>query len=124
MAHGTVLIVDDEDLVRWSLRERLLQHGYSVLESGTAAAAIAEFNRSAVDVVLLDCRLPDSDGIAVLRQMKTLEPDAVVILMNASPTLEHISEAAECGARGYVIKPFDLDEVMACVDRSRVEARP
>jgi DNA-binding response OmpR family regulator len=110
--------------VRWSLRERFLQHGYSVLESGTGAAAIAEFSRSAVDVVLLDSRLPDSDGIAVLRRMMTLEPHAVVILMNASPTLEHISEAAEYGARGYVIKPFDLDEVVACVDRWRIGERP
>jgi DNA-binding NtrC family response regulator len=121
MAHGTVLIVDDEDLVRWSLRERFLQQGYAVLESGTAAAAIAEFSRGAVDVVLLDCRLPDSDGIAVLRLMKALAPKAVVILMTAFPTLENVSEAVEYGACDYLVKPFDLDDVVECVQRSRID---
>ena len=121
-AHGTVLFVDDEDLVRWSLRERFLDHGYSVLESGTAATAINEFIRCAVDVVLLDCRLPDSDGIAVLRVMKTLSPDAKVILMTAFPTIENASEAAEYGARDYLVKPFDLDEVVARVEK--LSARP
>jgi DNA-binding NtrC family response regulator len=119
MTRGTVLIVDDESLVRWSLRERFLRDGYTVLESGTAAAAIAQFSRGGVDVVLLDCRLPDSDGIAVLRLMKTLAPKAAVILMTAFPTIESASEAATYGACDYLTKPFDLDDVVACVERSR-----
>ena len=120
MPGTTVLIVDDEGLVRWSLRERLMQDGYTVLESGTAAAAVAAFGRGRVDVVLLDCRLPDSDGIAVLQQMKTLSPETAVILMTAFPTLENAGDAATYGACDYLIKPFDLDDVVASVARSRV----
>lgn len=117
-ARATVLIVDDEDLIRWSLRERLTQEGYAVLVSGTAAAAMAAFDRVAVDVVLLDCRLPDSDGIAVLQQMKRLSPDAAVILMTAFPTLENAGDAATYGACDYLIKPFDLDDVVASIERT------
>jgi DNA-binding NtrC family response regulator len=124
VTRGTLLIVDDENLLRWSLRERFVQDGYAVLESGTAAAAIVEFSRGDVDVVLLDCRLPDSDGIAVLQAMKTLSPHAAVILMTACPTLENVSEATEYGASDYLIKPFDLDDVVACVEKSRDSGRP
>jgi two-component system, NtrC family, response regulator AtoC len=123
-AHGTVLIVDDEALVRWSLRERFLQQGYSVLESGTAIDAVREFSRGGVDVVLLDCRLPDSDGIAVLRVMKTLSPQAKVILMTAFPTIENASEAAQYGARDYLVKPFDLDDVVERVEKLGYPGRP
>jgi DNA-binding NtrC family response regulator len=116
----TLLVVDDEALVRWSLRERFAQSGYTVLESETAAGAIAQFGVGGVDVVLLDCRLPDSDGIAVLRLMKALSPTSVVILMTAFPTTETAREAETYGACHYLTKPFDLDDVVAIVEQSRV----
>jgi len=118
MTRRTVLIVDDEDLLRWSLRERFRQDGYTVLESGTAAAAIAEFGHGDVDVVLLDCRLPDSDGIAVLQLIKTLSPDVAVILMTAFPTIENAGDAATYGACDYLVKPFDLDDVVGAVEKA------
>jgi DNA-binding NtrC family response regulator len=119
-----VLIVDDEALVRWSLRERFQQDGYTVLESGTAADGVAQFSHGGVDFVLLDCRLPDSDGIAVLRLMKTLAPRAIVIMMTAFPTIESAAEATIYGACDYLTKPFDLDDVVACVEKSRGSRRP
>src|SRR5262249_55803573 len=68
MANATVLVVDDEALVRWSLKERLAREGYNVLEAGTAAAALEQAGE-AVDLILLDYRLPDSDGLVVLKKV-------------------------------------------------------
>lgn len=97
MAHATLLIVDDEELVRWSLRERFRHDGYTVVEAGTAAAAIDQ--ATAVDLVLLDYRLPDGDGLTVLRRMKQLAPDTPIILMTAFSTVENAVEAMNSDPR-------------------------
>ena len=122
MAQATLLIVDDEDLVRWSLRERFVRDGYTVLESGTAAGAIEKMT-PAVDLVLLDYRLPDGDGLSVLRQIKELSPDTLVILMTAFSTVENAVEAMKHGAYHYLNKPFNLDDVSAFVDKALETSR-
>jgi two-component system response regulator AtoC len=121
MAQATLLI-DDEDLVRWSLRERFVRDGYTVLESGTAAGAIEKMT-PAVDLVLLDYRLPDGDGLSVLRQIKELSPDTLVILMTAFSTVENAVAAMKHGAYHYLNKPFNLDDVSAFVDKALETSR-
>ena len=110
----TLLIVDDEDLVRWSLRERFTRDGGTVIEAATAADAIRHLEPG-VDLVLLDMRLPDGDGLEVLRRMKELAPDTPVILMTAFSSVESAVEAMKLGAYSYVAKPFNLDEVAVVV---------
>jgi two-component system response regulator AtoC len=113
----TILIVDDEQLVRWSLSERLTQEGYDIIEAGTGNEAIARCG-PAIDVVLLDYRLPDCDGLRVLKQIKAAEPDIPVILLTAVSSVETAVEAMKQGAFHYANKPFNLDEVALVVQKA------
>jgi two-component system, NtrC family, response regulator AtoC len=114
---ATILVVDDEPLIRWSLAERLKQEGYSVVEAGTAKDALAQFGPQ-VDLVLLDYKLPDSDGLRVLKSMKAVDGDVPVILLTAFSTVETAVEAMKQGAYHYANKPFNLDELSLVVAKA------
>src|SRR4051794_5702511 len=117
MPAPTILVVDDEQLIRWSLRERLTDEGYRVVEADTAASALARAEEGA-DLVLLDYKLPDGDGLTVLKTIKERDSDALVILLTAFSTVETAVEAMKHGAYHYANKPFHLDEIVLLVEKA------
>jgi DNA-binding NtrC family response regulator len=109
--------VDDEWLLRWALVQRLGVAGYRVVEAGDAAEALRQFDASSppVDVVLLDLKLPDADGMSVLSHVKAHRPTCPVILMSAHGNAESEHAALDAGAFRYLSKPFDHSRLLALV---------
>ena len=112
-----VLVVDDEELIRWSLVERLRADGHETVEAGSAAEAFDQAE-AGVDLLLLDYKLPDDDGISVLKKFRELDPDVLVMMLTAHHNTELVVEAMKAGAFDYATKPFDLDDVAIRVNRA------
>ena len=117
MSKATILIVDDEALIRWSLKERFRADGFAVLEAETGQEALDRLPEG-IDLVLLDYRLPDTDGLTVLRRIKEYDQDILVVMLTAYASVDTAVEAMKQGAYHFAHKPFNLDEVAATVDRA------
>ncbi|MBI2568380.1 MAG: response regulator [Candidatus Schekmanbacteria bacterium] len=110
-----ILIVDDEEDVRFMLAFRLRYAGYSVAEAKDGAQALSMIHQTKYDVVILDVMMPRMDGFEVLRRLQTVDEHPAVIFLTAVTQLEDRVRGLELGAVDYVAKPFDLEEVVARV---------
>jgi DNA-binding NtrC family response regulator len=105
----TILVVDDEPLIRWAVREGLESAGYQVIEAGSARDALAELNGApGIHVALLDMRLPDADDLDLLKRVRSGAPACRIIMMTAHGTPELLADAIRAGAFGTLSKPFDM----------------
>lgn len=114
MPGARILVVDDEQLIRWSLRWHLEQAGFEILEAETGKEAIDRFDQG-VDLALLDLRLPDTSGLSLLQRMKRRQPDCPVILITAHGGAEDAQRAVRAGAYRVLDKPFDFDGLVGLV---------
>src|SRR5579864_90087 len=110
-----VLVVDDERLVRWSLRQKCEEWGYQVSEAESGLAALRVAQNESPDLVLLDVRLPDMSGLSVLEQLKKNEDARAVIMITADPQLDDIKAALKLGAYDFVGKPIDFEELLVAI---------
>ena len=120
-----VLVVDDERLIRWSVGETLTALGHRVLEAADAASTrrLLEELESPVDVVLLDYRLPDSDDLTLLKDIRRISRGTAVVMMTACGTLEIAASARALGAYALVEKPFDMLLLEPALLEARAAAR-
>jgi DNA-binding NtrC family response regulator len=117
MVNAKILVVDDEQLIRWSLVERLKQEGYETVEASDGKEALACFN-GGVDLVLLDYRLPDTDGLSLLGEFRERDSDTLVIMLTAYSDVDTAVEVMKRGAYHYATKPFNLEEIVMLVEKA------
>ncbi len=113
-----VLIVEDEALIRWSLRQKFVERGYQVVEAENGQAALEVFGEGLFDLIMLDYKLPDITGLDVLHGVRQIDTEVVVIMMTAYSTIETAVEAIKLGAFNYIAKPFQMEEMLLTVDKA------
>ncbi|OGC40660.1 Fis family transcriptional regulator [candidate division WOR-3 bacterium RBG_13_43_14] len=114
----SILIIDDEVLTLNNLKKALGKEGYEVLLADSGETGIAAFKKHRPNLVLADLMLPGIDGIEVLKQIKTIDTDTVVIMITAYEILERAVESMKLGAYDYLLKPFKLSELKASITRA------
>jgi DNA-binding NtrC family response regulator len=111
----TILIIDDQKLIRDSLKSALKDEGYKVFVAETGIQGLTVLKKENIDLILLDLKLPDSNGIDILKQIKTANPDSIVIMMTGYGTIENAVAAMKLGAFDYINKPFKSKHISTII---------
>ncbi len=118
---STILIVDDDDQLRKSFHKLLVEEGYRVVSAASGEAGIDVVAQAVPDLVVLDMRLPGMSGLDAFRAVHKVEPKLPVIIMTAFGTTETAIEATKMGAFDYILKPFEIPDMLAVI-RQALEA--
>jgi DNA-binding NtrC family response regulator len=118
MAAERILIVEDEKLIRWSIRSRLQDDGLVVEEADSGKAAFELLAEDEWDLMILDYRLPDTTGLEILERVRQELPEVSVVMMTAYGTVEGAVQAMKLGAFDYLTKPVNLDELAMVVQKA------
>ena len=118
-----VWIVDDDRSIRWVLEKALTQADMNVTSFDRAEPIMVRLGEETPDVIISDIRMPGSDGLTMLKQVKRAHPDLPVIIMTAYSDLDNAVASFKGGAFDYLAKPFDVDEVVSLVQRAVTQNR-
>jgi len=118
-----ILVVDDEENMVHFLTKLLRAEGFEVEGVRTGEAALERLQAVPFELVLTDLKLPDTDGIGILKAARDLHPETVVILITAYGTIESAIEAMRAGAYDYVTKPFRASEILQVVEKALERVR-
>lgn len=113
----TILIVDDDKSIRYSLK-RMLEADYSILTAQNGEEALAQFREGVPDLILMDIKMPGRNGMEILKEIKSIDPKSLVILMTAYGTTETAIEAMKYGAFDYILKPFPIPQMRQLVEKA------
>ncbi|OLS01533.1 response regulator [Tissierella creatinophila] len=113
-----VLIVDDAVFMRMKLRDILEKNGYQVVaEAQNGVEAVEKFKQEKPDLVTMDITMPEMDGVAALKEIKSQDKDAKIIMCSAMGQQSMVMEAIQSGALDFIVKPFDTDRVLQSLER-------
>ena len=113
-----IMIVDDAAFMRKKIRKILAANGYrELIESGSGRDAIKAYMEYKPDLVTMDIIMPGMDGIAVLQEIRKLDPDAKIIMLSAMGQQRMIVEAIQAGALDFILKPFDSEMVISTISK-------
>jgi nitrogen regulation protein NR(I) len=118
---STILIIDDDDQLRISFEKLLKEEGYTVQSAASGELGLEIVKKAALDLVILDMRLPGMNGLEVFQAIHKMEPKLPVIMMTAYGTTETAIKATKLGAFDYVLKPFDIPDMLSFI-RQALEA--
>jgi DNA-binding response OmpR family regulator len=121
---SSILIIDDEPNLRRSLGMILQRAGYTITTASNAAEAVDLLRAGAYDLAFLDIKLPDQNGIQLLPQLRELYPDMPVLILTAHATLDTAISAVKLGARDYLLKPIDPENIISRVISIINEQKP
>lgn len=115
-----ILVIDDEEHMCWALERAMKQEGYQVLTTTRGRSGLELIKEEAPSLVILDLKMPEMDGMDVLKKAKELNPKLPVVMLTAHGTIETAIEAMKIGATDYLTKPFDLDELKMVIRQNLV----
>ncbi|MEA3509277.1 MAG: response regulator, partial [candidate division NC10 bacterium] len=118
IAKVKIVVADDEESVRWTLKKALERSGFGVYTVSDGKAAVDTAERVSADLVLMDIKMPTLDGLEALSLLRDRHPEAMVIVMTAFGSLQAAVEAMKRGAYDYITKPFDFEELTLLVRRA------
>ena len=113
----TIMVVDDELSIREAFSDWLKQDGFEVETADDGPVALAKIKERHYDIMLLDVKMPQMDGITVLKHLKENDPDTAVVMMTAHGAIQDAVEAMKLGANDYLLKPFELEELSLTIEK-------
>jgi DNA-binding NtrC family response regulator len=116
-----VLVVDDEENMREILTEYLNDIGYRVTCAVNGQEALQIYSGGHFDIILSDLVMGPMDGMELLNEIRKVDPDAIFIMITGHPSIESAMEAIKKGARDYITKPFNIDEIRIKIERALLE---
>src|SRR4051812_10340076 len=118
---ASILVVEDDAAMREMLREALQDEGYAAEAVSGGRAGIERVRRGGVDLVVSDVKMPDLDGLDMLREIKAVEPSPYVITITAFGSIDTAIRAVKLGAFDYITKPFEIDQLVLAVNKALSE---
>ena len=111
----SILVIDDAESIRFFLKTTLTSEGFTVTDADTCVRGLKKIEKECIDLVVLDLGLPDMDGLEMLETLHDKEPELAVIICTVRDDRETKKKAFSLGAREYITKPFDVDEMLSSI---------